>query len=80
MHHYEMKEGQISISNDLDGKYATEIARLANDSTIAEFIGGHGFPHPYTTEDALYFFSMNREEEKREFAVDFIIFLNERPA
>ena len=75
-----MRDGPISISNDLDSKYAPEIARLANDSTIAEFIGGHGFPHPYTTEDALYFFSMNREEGSHEFAIDFIIFLDEKPA
>jgi len=79
MHPYVLKGTLVSLSSDLNEKFAPAIAELANDSTIAEAIGGHGFPHPYLTEDALNFFNMNRKAEKTEFAIDFIIFLSDKP-
>jgi RimJ/RimL family protein N-acetyltransferase len=64
----------ISLSNDLNDSYAEEFARVANDPLIPDLIGGHNFPYPYLKEDAINFFHLNRDDGKRAFALDFIIF------
>ncbi len=65
---------RLHLSNDLKGKYAMQISRIANDPEIARRIGGHGFPFPYTEEDGRIFLDMNRKYGKTHFAMDFLIF------
>lgn len=80
MKKYFLKGERIDLSNDLDIKYAPTIADLANDIDVIRNVGGHGFHFPYREEDALNFFTMNRDEGKRFFAIDFLIFFNGSPA
>ncbi len=77
---YRLDGRKVSLSSDLDSSLAPEIAELANDREISRNIGGHFFPYPYKVEDALAFFSKNREEGRRFFAIDFIIFHSGHPA
>ena len=53
---------RLRLTNDLRLKYALQISRIANDPEIARRIGGHGFPNPYTEEDARIFLVMNAVE------------------
>ncbi|MEM0157367.1 MAG: GNAT family N-acetyltransferase [Thermoplasmataceae archaeon] len=80
MKHYRLQGKNVTLSNDLRATYAGAIAELANDPVISRNIGGHGFHFPYTIEDAIDFFSMNREDGRKFFAIDFIIFVDEAPA
>jgi RimJ/RimL family protein N-acetyltransferase len=65
---------RLHLTNDLKQKYALQVSRIANDTEIARRIGGHGFPSPYTEEDAKIFLDMNRKYGKTHFAIDFLIF------
>ncbi|MCL5732181.1 MAG: GNAT family N-acetyltransferase [Candidatus Thermoplasmatota archaeon] len=80
MKHYKLQGRTVTLSNDLKASYAEAIAELANDPVISRNIGGHGFHYPYTIEDAINFFTMNREDGKKFFAIDFIIFFDGTPA
>lgn len=80
MKHYKLQGEKVTLSNDLRTGYAEAIADLANDPVISRNIGGHGFHYPYTIEDALNFFNMNREDGRKFFAIDFIIFVDGTPA
>lgn len=76
MEKFTLKGPRVVLSNDLDIKYAEELAQNANSLRISRDIGGHTFPHPYTKEDAIFFLTKNREEGKSFFAVDFIIWVD----
>jgi RimJ/RimL family protein N-acetyltransferase len=80
MKHYTLRGKNVTLSSDLKTSYAEAIAEIANDPVISRNIGGHGFHYPYTVEDAVNFFTMNRVEGRRFFAIDFIIFFEGAPA
>lgn len=72
-----MLEGKIvTLSNDLSEEHAKAIAELANEYDIMRNIGSHGFPYPYTLQDALFFISKNRETYSKAFAIDFLILVD----
>ncbi len=73
----ELSGPRLRLTNDLRLKYALQISRIANDPEIARRIGAHGFPNPYTEEDAKIFLDMNRKYGKTHFAIDFLIFSGE---
>ncbi len=77
---YSLQGSKVSLSSDLSSSLAPEIADLANDREISRNLGSHSFPYPYTVEDALAFFNRNREEGRKFFAIDFIIFHSGHPA
>lgn len=68
-----LKGPRLSLSNDLSPEYAEELAYYANNLKVANNIGSHSFPYPYTKEDAMFFLTKNREEGKSFFAMDLII-------
>ena len=80
MRDYNLKSKRLALSNNLAPEYADALAELANNRKIARDIGGHGFPHPYTREDALFFLEKNREEGDSFFDVDFLIFVDGKVA
>ncbi|MCL4334939.1 MAG: GNAT family N-acetyltransferase [Candidatus Thermoplasmatota archaeon] len=69
----ELKGNIVILSDDLDGKNAVEISKIASDPEISRSIGSHGFPFPYTEEDALFFLEKNRSAGGFYFQRDFII-------
>lgn len=73
MERFTLRGQRITLSNDLDAGFAEELAHQANNGKIRDRIGGHGFPYPYTKEDALFFLRKNREEGNTFFQIDFII-------
>ena len=77
--HYTLKGKRITLSNDLDTKYASRVAELADDREISVNIAAHSFPHPYRREDCLAFFDLNRESNNKPFAMDFLILLDGDP-
>lgn len=80
MQEYILNSKRLTLSNNLDHDYAGELARIANNRKIARDIGAHGFPTPYTAEDALFFFDKNREEGDSFFDIDFLIFVDGKVA
>lgn len=76
MKKYVLKGSRLTLTNDLNEKYADEVAKLANNKKIARDLGAHTFPQPYTREDALFFFDKNREEGDSFFALDFLIMVD----
>lgn len=64
---------EISLESPIDIAYARGLAEIANDRTIRDSIGAHGFPFPYTEEDAVDFIERNRKSGTLPFAVDFLI-------
>lgn len=80
MRHYTLKSKRLTLSNNLTQEHADELARLANNRKIAEDLGAHTFPHPYSREDALFFLDKNREEGDSFFAIDFLIFVDGKVA
>lgn len=68
---------RVRLSNDLDKRYAKDLADLANEPEIGRRIGAHTFPYPYTEEDAVFFLEKNRKDGKNYFAMDFLIFSGE---
>ena len=77
--HYILEGKRITLSNNLDIKYASRVAELANDREISVNIGAHSFPHPYREEDCIAFFDLNRESDNKPFAMDFLILLGDEP-
>lgn len=71
---------RVTLQSPIDISYAAEIAELANDRSIRENIGAHGFPYPYTEEDASDFINRNRSTGTLPFAVDFLILHKGKPA
>lgn len=76
----ELHGARLVLSNSLDHKYADEFASVASDEIIARDIGAHGFPFPYTREDALEFFCKNRDDGQKPFAIDMLISVDGRIA
>ncbi len=68
-----IEEGDLLLTDDLDPRYARDLAFLANDPYIAQNIGGHSFPSPYSVESALNFIGLNRSDG-RPFRIDFLVF------
>lgn len=79
MKNYILKGEHISLSNDLNARYAGAVAEIANDRIIGRNIASHSFPNPYREEDVLDFFNKNREDGKNFFAIDFLIFSRDTP-
>lgn len=63
----------LSLSSDLIGVSADELAHAANSEDIHRLIGAHSFPYPYTEDDALYFIRQNRKMGNEVFTEDFAI-------
>lgn len=80
MRNYTLKGPRLTLTSELSSKHTKEFARLANNRKIARDLGAHSFPHPYTEEDARFFFDKNREEGDSFFALDFLIFANGKVA
>lgn len=80
MQDFMLKSKRLTLSSNLAHEYAEALAKLANNKRIAKDIGSRGFPNPYTTEDALFFFDKNREEGDSFFDVDFLIFVGGKVA
>lgn len=70
---------RVTLQSPIDISYARDIAELANDQSIREKIGAHGFPYPYSEDDAKDFISRNRSTGTLPFAVDFLIMYKELP-
>lgn len=70
----EISGRKIRLSSNLALALAGRLAGLANDEKISLDIGAHGFPFPYTRQDAVNFFQMNREDGSKPFALDFLIY------
>lgn len=75
---YVLNGKTVTLSNRLDPEFAEPMAEIANDRDISRNIGAHGFPYPYTVADAEYFFDLNREEGRNFFAIDFLIFADDK--
>ncbi len=75
-----LKGENIVLQAPIDISYAEAIAELANHPSIRETIGAHGFPYPYTIEDATFFIERNRSELSLPFAIDFIIIYKDEPS
>lgn len=75
---YRLEGKRVTLSNDLNPKYARTLAAIANDRDIHRNIGGHSFPYPYTEMDARFFLEKNREEGRQFFAIDFLIFAEDK--
>ena len=75
-----LKGPKVWLTNNLEEKYAEEMARMANDKEIYRNLGAHTFPSPYRKEDAINFFTMNRKDGKNYFTMDFLIFAGDKLA
>lgn len=64
---------RVRLSDDLDRKHAREIASLASDPEIRRSIGSHGWPYPYSEQDAIFFLERNRMSGGSYFQRDFLI-------
>ncbi len=70
----ELRGVSVTLSDDLDLKFAGTVAELANDPEIRRNIGAHSFPYPYRLSDAENFLSTNRSYGSEIFMEDFLVF------
>ncbi len=73
MKNYTINSGNIVITTKFPVHQIDEFISCANDCELGFNLMNHGFPYPYTEEDAIAFIDKNRDTGKEIFALDFLI-------
>ncbi len=73
MKYYTITGESIVITTKFPNSKINEFISCANNIDLGFNLMNHGFPYPYTEEDAMNFIDKNREDGDKAFAFDFYI-------